>query len=119
MARAAFIGVGVVFLCFLPPVLHFVTGPFSPLIGGIVAGMQLRPPRASTGVVAGMAVIMASVLTVTVAIVGSIVVAIVGGSAENGSSVTVSQLLIIAVIVGIYAFGFSFIGGLIGVSMRK
>ena len=35
---AGLLGVGVAFLCFVPPILHFITGPLAPGIGGFVAG---------------------------------------------------------------------------------
>ena len=66
MSRAAFIGAGVALLCFLPPILHFVTGPLSPAIGGFVGGMQLPGRRPSFGAIAGMAGVMTLVLATTI-----------------------------------------------------
>jgi hypothetical protein len=37
---AGLLGVGVAFFCFVPPILHFITGPLAPGIGGFVAGTR-------------------------------------------------------------------------------
>jgi hypothetical protein len=37
---AGLLGVAVAFFCFIPPILHFVTGPLAPGIGGFVAGIR-------------------------------------------------------------------------------
>jgi len=34
------IGFGICICCLLPPILHFITGPLGPLIGGFVAGTR-------------------------------------------------------------------------------
>lgn len=40
---AGLIGAGVAVGCVLPPILHLVTGPLGPLIGGFVAANKVRP----------------------------------------------------------------------------
>ena len=40
--KYAFIGCGVAVLCLIIPLVHFVSGPLSPLIGGLVAGSMAR-----------------------------------------------------------------------------
>ena len=42
VALGAAIAFGVSLVCFLPPGVHFVSGPIGPLIGGYVAGSRLR-----------------------------------------------------------------------------
>jgi len=37
------LGAGVAMACVLPPLLHLVTGPLGPLIGGFVAANRARP----------------------------------------------------------------------------
>ena len=49
--------------CFLPPVLHFVTGPLGPAIGGYFAGHRFR-------VTAGQAAILGLIVGITVGILG-------------------------------------------------
>jgi hypothetical protein len=36
------IGAGVAVLCLIPPVVHFVSGPLGPLIGGAIGGVRAR-----------------------------------------------------------------------------
>ena len=43
MFKGALIGIGIVALSVLPPMIHFVTGPVGPLIGGFVAGWSRSP----------------------------------------------------------------------------
>ena len=77
MMRAALTGTAVALLCLVPPLIHFVTGPLGPFIGGVVAGAQLRSRTDSTFALilmsALMAVMLAGAFTV---IVGAAVVII-------------------------------------------
>lgn len=41
---AGLAGAAVTLLCLIPPVLHFVTGPLGPVIGGVAAVMLVKPP---------------------------------------------------------------------------
>ena len=51
MLKGAFIGLGIALLGFLPPILHFVTGPLGPLIGGFVGGSKARAtPEKALGI---------------------------------------------------------------------
>jgi hypothetical protein len=59
VALGAFIAFAVSVICFLPPGIHFVSGPLGPLIGGYVAGNRLRlttPEAAIVGVSMGIAI---------------------------------------------------------------
>lgn len=49
--------------CFLPPVLHFLTGPLGPAIGGYFAGNRFK-------VTAGQAAILGIIVGVTVGVLG-------------------------------------------------
>jgi hypothetical protein len=49
---AGVIGGGVTLVCVLPPILHFVTGPLGPLIGGFVAAKQVPPSARARTVIA-------------------------------------------------------------------
>lgn len=69
---AGVIGGGVTLVCFLPPILHFVTGPLGPLIGGFVAAKQL-PPSARGRIV------IAVVAGTCIGALAAIAVAIIGG----------------------------------------
>ena len=51
MFKGALIGVGIAALSALPPMIHFVTGPVGPLIGGFVAGSKMMAtPRKAVGI---------------------------------------------------------------------
>lgn len=40
--------------CVLPPILHFVTAPLGPLIGGFIAAQQVKPEARGRAIIAGM-----------------------------------------------------------------
>ena len=46
------VGAGVALVCFLPPLIHFVSGPFGPAIGGFVAAQWIRPGNRGRAVIA-------------------------------------------------------------------
>lgn len=119
MSRAAFIGAGVAFLCLLPPILHFITGPLSPAIGGFVGGMQLPGRRPSLATIAGMAGVMTLVLTITVTAFTAIGLTVAANIGDQGRNFGSEVLLFVALFSAIYVFGFSFLGGLFGSSFRK
>ena len=63
--KYAFIGCGVAVLCLLIPLVHFVTGPLSLMIGGWVAGSSARArPLRAVWIGALMAVIFAGALVI-------------------------------------------------------
>jgi hypothetical protein len=70
---AGVIGGGVTLVCFLPPILHFVTGPLGPLIGGFVAAKQVPPSTRARIVIAAVAGAGIGALAATaVAIIGGL-----------------------------------------------
>jgi hypothetical protein len=42
LIRAAVLAAAVALACVIPPIVHFVSGPLGPGIGGFVAGLNLR-----------------------------------------------------------------------------
>jgi hypothetical protein len=42
LLKAAVIAAGVAIACVVPPIVHFVSGPLGPAIGGFVAGVRLQ-----------------------------------------------------------------------------
>ncbi len=119
MSRAALIGVGIALLCFLPPLLHFITGPLSPLIGGFVGGMQLPGRRPSMVRIAGMAALMAAILTMTLTAFAAIGLTVAARIGDGNTSVSPGTLMTVGALVAIYVFGFAMLGGLLGASFRK
>jgi hypothetical protein len=70
---AGLMGAGIALGCALPPVVHLVTGPLGPFIGGLVAGNRVAPAvrgriviGASIGL--GLALVIGTVLTVFVSL---------------------------------------------------
>jgi hypothetical protein len=66
------LGAGVAMACILPPLLHLVTGPLGPLIGGFVAANRGKPgPR-------GRAIIALTIGTAVTALIGTLAALLVG-----------------------------------------
>ena len=69
MFKHAFIGFGIALLCFLPPIVHFVTGPLGPFIGGWFAGNrhQATPGQAVViGILMGLLMVFPVTTLLTV-----------------------------------------------------
>jgi Na+/proline symporter len=68
--KAIAMAVGISVLCLLPPIVHFVTGPVGPAIGGYLAGSRMRlngGQAAFLGLVIGVTVgILAPIIFVTI-----------------------------------------------------
>jgi hypothetical protein len=69
MFKHALIGFGISLLCMLPPIVHFLTGPLGPFIGGWFAGNrhQASPGQATViGILMGLLMVfpVTAVLTV-------------------------------------------------------
>ena len=69
------LGVGIAIGCVLPPLLHLVTGPLGPFIGGFVAANRVRPGVRGRIVIAGtigtgLAAILATAAKVFVGLAG-------------------------------------------------
>ena len=65
--KYALIGCGVAVLCLIIPLVHFVTGPLSPLIGGWVAGSSAKAtPLRAVWIGTLMAVTFAGALVIVV-----------------------------------------------------
>jgi protein-S-isoprenylcysteine O-methyltransferase Ste14 len=69
------LGVGIAVGCVLPPLVHLITGPLGPFIGGFVAGNRAQPGARGRIVIAamigtGVAAIIATAASVFVRLVG-------------------------------------------------
>ena len=51
---AGLIGIPVALVCVLPPLLHLVTGPLGPFIGGFVVARHIRPGTRGRAIIAGI-----------------------------------------------------------------
>ena len=118
MLRAALIGTGVALLCLVPPLLHFVTGPLAPFIGGAVAGANLRGRTDSTYALILMPALMAVMLGAAVAAIAGPAIFIVGLFIEAETQFSPSILPILAFLVAIYSFGLGVVGAMLGAAFK-
>ena len=109
--KYALVGVGVLVLCLIIPLVHFVTGPLSPLIGGWIAGTLAK---AETGkavrIGALMGVILAAPLLVLPAVLSALVPVVDLPSVTEGGLVLLAFAGFLAIVVGLATAGAA-IGG--------
>lgn len=72
---AGLLGAGIAIGCVLPPIVHLVTGPLGPLIGGFIAANRAKPGPRGQAIIAvmvgtGVAGLMAIAATVLVGLAG-------------------------------------------------
>jgi hypothetical protein len=72
---AGLLGAGIAIGCVLPPIVHLLTGPLGPFIGGFVAANRARPGLRGQAIIAalvgtGVAGVMAIAATVLVSLAG-------------------------------------------------
>jgi len=94
---AGLIGAGVALACVLPPLVHLVTGPLGPLIGGFVAARWLRPAAPGPVLIAGTIGLCISGL-------GGTAAAVVAGL-EHPPSWFPSLDALIPILVGVALYG--------------
>ncbi|MBI4497942.1 MAG: hypothetical protein HY689_08605 [Chloroflexi bacterium] len=64
---AGLLGFGICVVCLLPPLIHFITGPLGPFLGGLIGGSRVRA-RGRDALVIGLTI-------------GSTLAVVVGGAA--------------------------------------
>src|SRR5687768_7542162 len=88
------LGAGVAVACLIPPILHFVTGPLGPLIGGAFAGVRFQ----TTGAYAPLAgLTIGAVLALVVPLLGTLLQAVLPVRFPT------EALLIVGVVTFVYA----------------
>ena len=113
--KYAFIGCGVAVLCLIIPLVHFVSGPLSPLIGGWVAGSMAKAGALRAvwiGVL--MSGLLAGALLAMLPVVSSLVPEVDIPSVTDGGL----ALFLIAGILAI-AVALASVGAAIGGSMAR
>jgi hypothetical protein len=121
MIRASIIGTGIALLCFLPPILHFISGPLSPLIGGYFAALRIsekNPPTKEflyTGLMTGL------ILTCSIIIVGIPVYFMVQTVGDSSREVLDSLILLAGMSFGVllWALSLGLLGGLFAARSSK
>jgi hypothetical protein len=101
----ALIGAGVAIACLVPPVVHFISGPLGPLIGGAVAGGRSRASGLS-----------ALVIGLTIGLLLAVAVPALALLLETILPVRFPEdaLLVIGAIVFVYSSLLGWLGALIG-----
>ena len=118
MMRAALTGTAVALLCLVPPLIHFVTGPLGPFIGGVVAGAQLRSRTDSTFALILMSALMAVMLAGAFTVIVGAAVVIISLFIETDTQFGLALLLTLVGVTATYAFGLGVMGSMLGAAFR-
>ena len=113
--KYAFIGCGVAVLCLIIPLVHFVSGPLSPLIGGWVAGSMAKAGALRAvwiGVL--MSGLLAGAVLAMLPVVTSLLPGIDLPQASDGGLVVLLSAGVLAVAVALAS-----VGAAIGGSMAR
>jgi len=112
MIKNAFVGFVVSVVCIVPPVIHFVTGPLGPFIGGWIAGSRMKSSLEQSMAIGFM---MGFFMTFPVAIF--MVVSKI--NASDGMSIDGLLMFVIAIGVLWYTTVLGAIGATLGGRMTK
>ena len=114
MLRGALLGFGVALLMWLPPILHILTGPLGPMVGGFIGGSRARSSLAGA---VGVGLLMGLFM------VGPVVGLVLVGYAIDGFLPQgVRNLLVYAgIVVVVYTGSMGTVGAAIGgrVALRQ
>ena len=121
MIRASIIGTGIALLCFLPPIVHFISGPLSPLAGGYFAALRISEKNPTTKEFAYTGLMTGLILTCSIIIVGIPVYFMVQTVGDNSKEVLDSVILLAGMSVGVlfWALPLGLLGGLLAARSSK
>ena len=106
MVKGALIGFGFSILMLMIPIVHFITGPLGPLIGGYVGGGAVRAtPGQALGIGALMAVFMAVPVLLIVLALDALAIW------ESGQGLLTSVAGILAIWAGLLGTMGAYFGG--------
>ncbi len=107
MLKGALIGFAIALACFLPPIIHWVSGPLGPLVGGYIGGAKAR----ARGVQAlGVGFLMALFMVLPLA-----VLLLVGSVAQTMLPRGVQSILeVVAIVIVLYTGVMGSMGAAIG-----
>lgn len=117
MIRGALIGTGIALLCFLPPLLHFLLGPFAPLIGGFIGGSNAVKRTPGPLVPLGVGLLIGAFLAVISAIVG-IPIVVIMRSVIDQPSASIFLLTAIPLIAMLWGSLLGIAGAYLGAVLR-
>lgn len=113
-------GFGISVGCLLPPILHFITGPLGPVIGGFAAGMKARA-SGKDALIIGL--LMGFFLSLLLLLIGSVLVSMQVSLPDSmhkmlgSNALTASSLLPIVLIPFAFATVMGSIGAFFGGKM--
>lgn len=85
IALGALLTLAIAILGILPPLLHFITGPLGPLIGGLFSGYRMQARLAEA---AGMGLVVGFIILVP----GALIVSMLGDAPGSGNTQVVILL---------------------------
>lgn len=102
-------------VCFLPPLLHLVTGPLGPFIGGFVVGQHLKPEGRGRAIIA---VTLGVCLAGLGAAAASVVASVSGPKGPPDWFPSADQLGAVLGVVGLYGAALGAAGAAVGARGR-
>jgi protein-S-isoprenylcysteine O-methyltransferase Ste14 len=109
-------GAGIAIACILPPLLHLVTGPLGPFIGGFIAANRSKPGVRGRIVIA---VTIGTAVTTLVAIAAQVMVSLAGRSQLPSWFPAPGTLAAILCGVWVYATTLGAIGGTVSTALGQ
>ncbi len=119
LVQASLIALGVAVVCLLIPIVHFVSGPLAPVIGGIVGASR---GKVTTGQAFILGIIIGVEFAILAAVIGWLVVAVAANLAESGGTAPFMQANVLPALAGgalVYGAILGTIGSLIGGAMGR
>jgi hypothetical protein len=110
------LGVAISVGCVLPPLVHLVTGPLGPFIGGFVAASRAHPGTRGRCVISGM---IGTGLAAIIALAAKVFVALAGRSELPSWFPSSGTLLAIVAAVWIYGVTVSAIGTAVSSALSR
>ena len=101
MIRASIIGALIALLCLLPPILHFILGPFGPMIGGYFAALRMTERKPSIKDLAYTGLLTGLLLTVSILIISIPTYFIIQMVGDDPIDIFASVLLLSGIFLGI------------------
>ena len=104
------VGAGIAVACLIPPIVHFISGPLGPLIGGAFAGARVKTGGVHA-LVAGLTI--GVLLGLVVPVLGALLDAILPVSLPS------EALVVVGIIVCVYSTALATAGAWIGAWMSR
>ncbi|MBL4716699.1 MAG: hypothetical protein COC01_04105 [Bacteroidetes bacterium] len=116
------IGMTVSLVCILPPIIHFVTGPLAPFIGGIVGGLRVKSNKKGAVVIGlTIGILLSGVIFSIGMLINSLGVSLPSIISDYASKdiINTSNLVKLATLIFIYSSVLGSIGAIIAGKIKK